>query len=160
MKVRLRQQSVTIRAPRSVVFELISSFGERGEGNNPGDSPAEEDEGSRLVEREGNRLVMEFRSRDGRKMYRTLEEVMLYPEERITFRHLEGPLHYSQEEFVFTEVDSGTMMTHNGEIECRMHWLPVAGWAVARFYVKRRYERLVLRHMNVLKEQAEGGNTG
>jgi len=160
MKVRLRQQSVTIQAPRSVVFELISSFGEGGEGNNAGESPGKEDEGSRLVEREGNRLVMEFRSRDGRKMYRTLEEVMLYPEERITFRHLEGPLYYSQEEFVFTEVESGTMMTHNGEIECRMHWLPGAGWAVARFYVKRRYERLVLRHMNVIKEQAEGGNTG
>ena len=112
------------------------------------------------MERDGNRLLMEFRSRDGRKMYRTLEEVMLYPDERITFRHLEGPLNYSKEEFVFTEVDTGTTMTHTGEIECRMHWLPVAGWAVARFYVKPRYERLVLRHMNSLKEQAEGGNTG
>ena len=160
MKVRLRQQSVTIQAPRSVVFELISSFGEGGEGNNAGESPGKEDEGSRLVERAGNRLVMELHSRDGRKMYRTLEEVMLYPEERITFRHLEGPLYYSQEEFVFAEVDTGTMMTHCGEIECRMHWLPGGGWAVARFYVKRRYERLVLRHMNVVKEQAEGGNTG
>ena len=50
---------------------------------------------------------MEFRSRDGRKMYRTLEEVMLYPDERITFRHLEGPLNHSEEEFVFAQVGSG-----------------------------------------------------
>ncbi len=155
MKVRLRQQSVTILAPRSVVFRIISSFGEDGLGTDAGDSPRGKDEGARLVRREGNRLLMEFHSRDGRKTYRTLEEVMLYPEERITFRHLEGPLHHSQEEFVFAELDSGTKMTHNGEIECRMRWLPGAGWTVARFYVKRRYERLVLRHMNSLKEQAE-----
>ena len=31
---------------------------------------------------------------------------------------------------------------------------------VARFYVKRHYERLVLRHMNVLKDQAEGKMVG
>ena len=161
MKVRLRQQSVTIRAPRSVVFALVSSFGGGVEdGDGAGGPHGENDEGKRLVERDGNRLVMEFRSRDGRKMYRTLEEVMLYPEERITFRHLEGPLYHSREEFVFTDMDSGVIMTHNGEIECRMHWLPGAGWAVARFYVKHHYERLVLRHMNYLKEQAEGRTPG
>ena len=160
MKVRLRQQSVTIRASRSAVFQLISSFGADGPGTGASSSASETGEGSRLVERDGNRLLMEFHSRDGRKTYRTLEEVMLYPPERITFRHLEGPLHHSQEEFVFTEADIGTVMTHNGEIECRKHWLPGAGWAVARFYVKRRYERLVLRHMHDLKQQAEGQNLG
>ena len=156
MKVRLRQQSVTIKAPRSVVFELISSFGGDRAGTNAGRPANDDAEGSRLVERYGNRLLMEFHSREGRKTYRTLEEVVLYPEERITFRHLEGPLYHSQEEFVFTEADSGTKMTHNGEIECRMHWLPGIGWMVASFYVKRRYEQLVLRHMKDLKERAEG----
>ncbi|MDA1127547.1 MAG: SRPBCC family protein [Chloroflexi bacterium] len=156
MKVRLREQSVVIRAPRSLVFELISSFGEGHAETDVRDPTGEQEERSRLLEREGNRLLMEFHSRDGRKTYRTLEEVMLYPEERITFRHLDGPLHHSQEEFLFTETDVGTTMTHHGEIECRMHWLPGAGWAVARFYVKRHYERLVLRHMNDLKDRAEG----
>ena len=160
MKVTLRQQSVTIQAPRPLVFQLISSFGSDKPGSDssgPGSGP---DEGARLVERDGNRLLMEFHSRDGRKTYRTLEEVMLYPEERITFRHLEGPLHHSQEEFVFTEGLPGTVMTNNGEIECRMHWMPGAGWIVARFYVKPRYERLVLRHMNNLKDRAESGVNG
>ena len=152
MKVRLQIQSVTVRASRPVVFELITSFGGSVDSGGP---LGQDQEGKRLVERDGNRLVMEFDYNDGRKMYRTVDDVMLYPEERITFRHLEGPLYHSQEEFVFTEIDSGTMMTHNGEIECRMHWLPGAGWAVARFYVKRRYERLVLRHMNGIKELAE-----
>lgn len=154
MKVNLRTQSVSIRAPRSAVSELISSFGDAVDGSGPSGKPEENEESKRLIERDGNRLLMEFRSQDGRKMYRTLEEVVL-PEERITFRHLEDPLYHSQEEFVFTEVDSGTIMTHNGEIECRMHLLSGAGWMVARLYVKRRYERLVLRQMPSLKETAE-----
>ena len=155
MKVNLRTQSVSIRAPRSAVSELISSFGDAVDGSGPSGKPEENEESKRLIERDGNRLLMEFRSQDGRKMYRTLEEVVLYPEERITFRHLEDPLYHSQEEFVSTEVDSGTIMTHNGEIECRMHLLPGAGWMVARLYVKRRYERLVPRQMQSLKETAE-----
>ena len=159
MKVRLKTQSVTVQAPRTEVFRLISSFGDADIGEASGESAGDMEERKTLLERDGNRLLMEFRSRDGRKMYRTVEEVMLYPEERITFRHIEGPLNHSQEEFRFTKVDSGTKMTHHGEIECRMHWLPVAGWAVARFYVKRHYERLVLRHMNSLKDQAEGNPT-
>lgn len=160
MKVKLKTQSVVIQAPRSKVFRLISSYGDAELGSESKNSTEDMEEGKTLLERDGNRLLIEFRSRDERKMYRTLEEVMLYPEERITFKHIEGPLHHSQEEFIFAEVDSGTKMTHSGEIECRMHWLPVAGWAVARFYVKRHYERLVLRHMNSLKDQAEADNTG
>ena len=160
MKVKLKTQSVVIQAPRSKVFRLISSFGDSELCSESRNSTDDMEEGKTLLERDGNRLLMEFRSRDGRKMYRTLEEVMLYPEERITFRHIEGPLNHSQEEFRFTEEGSGTKMTHTGEIECRMHWLPVAGWAVARFYVKRHYERLVLRHMNSLKDQAEGNCAG
>lgn len=158
MKVNLRTQSVTIQAPRSVVFRLISSFGDGDPDPTArvaGERPDETEEGKTLIERDGNRLLMEFRSRDGRKMYLTLEEVMLYPDDRITFRHIEGPLNHSQEEFQFADADGGTTMTHYGEIECRMHWLPIAGWIVARFYVRRHYERLVLRHMNSLKERAE-----
>ena len=130
---------------------MLSSFADGG-------GPPTGVERARLIERNGDLLLMEFHSRDGRKMYRTLEEVVLYPHDRITFRHLRGPLNHSQEQFDFTDISdtsAGTRLTHNGEIECRMHWLPGAGWLVARFYVKRRYERLVLRHMNDLKERVE-----
>ena len=160
MKVKLKSQSVTIQATRSAVFKLISSFGDAELGERSTDSAPNTEEGKTLIERDGNRLLMEFRSREGRKMYRTLEEVMLYPEQRITFRHIEGPLNHSQEEFVFSQSGASTTMTHSGVIECRMHWLPAVGWLVARFYVKRHYERLVLRHMNSLKETAEEETAG
>ena len=114
MKVKLKSQSVTIQATRSAVFKLISSFGDAELGKRSTDSAPNTEEGKTLIERDGNRLLMEFRSRDGPMMYRTLEQ-------RITFRHIEGPLNHSQEEFVFSQSGASTTMTHSGEIECRMH---------------------------------------
>lgn len=69
MKVRLRTQRVNIQAPRSEVFRLISSFGYADIGEPSGTSAGDFEEGKTLLERDGNRLLMEFRSRDGRKMY-------------------------------------------------------------------------------------------
>lgn len=107
------------------------------------------------MEREGNRLVVEFTSREGRRLYRTLEEVHLYPEERITFRHLKGPLQHASEEFRLEEVPEGTRVTYTGQIECRMPFLPGIGWLVALLYVRSKYASVVKRHMGLLKEEAE-----
>ncbi len=84
MKVKLAGQTTIIKAPRSLVFRMFSSFGESNPSGNSGEQAT-------VLERQDNRLVVEFVSRQGRKLYRTLEEVCLYPEERITFRHLGGP---------------------------------------------------------------------
>ena len=160
MKVTLAYQVLTIKAPRSRVFQVFSCFSKEerpGEkGNQPaGNQPSENDEGATVVEREGNRLVVEFTSRDGRRLYRTLEEVYLYPEERITFRHLKGPLHHASEEFRFEEAPEGTRITYKGQIECRMPFLPGIGWLVALLYVRPKYGSVVKRHMEILKEAAE-----
>ncbi len=108
-----------------------------------------------MLEREGNRLLVEFTSRDGRKIYRTLEEVHLYPDERITFRHLKGPLHHAREEFRLDVVPEGTRITYQCQIECRMPSLPGIGWLVALVYVRPKYGSVVRRHMGLLKEAAE-----
>ena len=91
---------------------------------------------SRHQKPERGRLLVEFVSRDGRRLYRTLEEVMLYPEERITFRHLEGPLQHASEEFRLSEVSGGTHITYKGQIECRTPFLPGVGWLLAFLYVR------------------------
>lgn len=150
MKIKLRQQTLLVTAPRAAVFARLATMTEA-----TGQMDPETGEGARLVERVGNRSLIEFISRDGRKLYRTLEEVHLYADERVTFQHLEGPLHFSQEEFALIDSESGTSLTHQGEIECRMPGLPGLGWLVGRFYVRRRYQRLVWRHMNGLKALAE-----
>ncbi len=107
MKVRLADQTLTIKAPRSRVFRMFSSFEDLG--------PASENgEQATVIERDGNRLVVEFSSRDGGRLYRTLEEVNLYPEARITFRQLKGPLHHASEDFRLEEVPEGTRITYRG----------------------------------------------
>jgi hypothetical protein len=63
MKVKLKSQSVTIQATRSAVFKLIGSFGDAELGERSTDSAPNAEEGKTLIERDGNRLLMEFRSR-------------------------------------------------------------------------------------------------
>ena len=148
MKVKLASQFITISASRSRVFQMFASFGK--------DRPASETgEGATVLEREGNRLLVEFVSHDGGKLYRTLEEVILHPEERITFRHLESPLRYASEEFRFSEVPGGTHIAYQGQIECRTPFLPGVGWLLAILYVRPKYGGVVKRHMGNLKKAAE-----
>ena len=153
MKVRLGDQAVAIRAPRSQVFKLLSYFGQDNQATR--NHPSKDEEGAKVLEREGNRLLVEFTSKDGRKHYKTLEEVRLYPEERITFRHLQGPMRHASEEFRLEEVPEGTSINYSGQIECRMPFLPVIGWVVALLYVRPKWGRVVKRHMGQLKEAAE-----
>ena len=112
-----------------------------------------------VMERDGNRLIAEFLSREGKRLHRTVEEVNLFPPERITFRHLQGPLHHAREEFRLLEVAEGTHVTYRGQIECRMPFLPGNGWLVARWHVRPKYLRVVKRRMAQVKETAEGGLT-
>ena len=145
MKVKLSNQSITIDAPRSQVFQRFASFKK----DKP---PSETGEGGTILERDGDRLLVKFVSGDGKRLHRTLEEVMLYPEERITFRHLEGPLYHASEEFRLSDVSEGTFITHRGQIECRTPFLPGVGWLLAFLYVRPKYGNVVNRHMGMLKK--------
>ena len=148
MKVQLTNRHITIDAPRPLVFQMLSAF---GRGHLPGD----DGESSKVLERDGDRLTVEFFTLEGKRRYRTVEEVTLFPPERITFRHLEGPLHHSSEEFRLEEVADGTELSYRGDIQCRMPWLPGMGWFIARFYVKPKYDRVIRQHMDRLKTAAE-----
>lgn len=148
MKVRLTDRYITIDAPRPLVFQMLGAF---GRGHLPGD----EGESSKVLERDGDRLTVEFFTLDGKRRYRTVEEVNLFPPERITFRHLEGPLHHSSEEFLLEEVAGGTRLSYRGDIQCRMAWMPGMGWLVGRFYVKPKYDRVIRQHMDRLKIAAQ-----
>ena len=145
--IRLRPQTIRIDAPRELVFQMMSHF---GRGRLPGDSS----ESSCVVCREGDRLVAEFRTRAGFFTYTTLEEVMLHPPERIEFRHLEGPLAYAAEEFVFRAVaERLTELTHSGEFV----WsgFPLFGRLGGLIYTRPVFERAIAAHMAQVKSAAE-----
>ena len=148
MKVRLADRKLQIDAPREMVFQMLSAIDNGG-------LPGAQGESSKVLERRGNTIIAEFLTPSGKRSYRTVEEVQLYQPERITFRHLEGPLAFAEEEFLLMEQDKGTELQYRGEFEYRVPLMPGIGWLVGIFYVRPKYNAVIGLHMDNLKAAAE-----
>ena len=145
MTVKLKSQSLAIQAPREMVFQMLSATCR-------GRIPGAPGESARVLREEGNTCIVHFRTKAGKRTVNTVEEVNLYPPERVTFRHIAGPLDYSYEEFLLTEQGQVTEMAYHGEFD---YQFPLLGWFISRLYIKPRYERVIKAHMQRLKEIAE-----
>ncbi len=148
--IQLKSHRVLIKAPRELVYQKMSSF---GRGKLQGDN----NESSRVICRDGNNIIGEFKTRAGPISYTTIEQVTLEPPDRIIFKHLKGPLHYAWEEFVFNDVDGDTELMHNGEFI--WHWFPLLGWLSGIFYTKPMFERAIEKHMQEIKIGCEARAT-
>ncbi len=144
--IKLKSHSVHIKAPREMVFQKLSSF---GRGQLKGDN----NESSKVLSRDGDTIIAEFKTRAGPFTYTTVEEITLEPPDRITFRHLTGPLHYAWEEFVFNDVDGDTELVHNGEFIWRR--LPLVGWLGGLVYTRPMFERVIEKHFEQVKMNCE-----
>ena len=144
--IKLKSHRVRIEAPCEMVFQKMSSF---GRGRLAGDN----NESSKVISRDGDSLIVEFRTKAGPFTYTTNEQVTLDTPNRITFRHLDGPLHYAWEEFVFDDVDGETELVHNGEFIWSR--LPVIGWLSGLLYTKPMFERVIKKHMAQIKVSCE-----
>ena len=144
--VRLKDQSVLIDAPRELVYQVMTAF-------NRGRIAGDNHESSKVISQNGDSLVVEFKTRAGLFTYTTLEDITLHPPERITFKHLEGPLHYSTEEFIFEDVDGQTRLTHTGEIIWNR--LPFFGWLGAVIYTRPMFHRVIDHHLAEVKGACE-----
>lgn len=144
-KVKLTPQRLFIKAHKELVFQMVSAI---GKGKMPGSSAIS----SKVISRDGNVIVAEFVTKAGKRTVTTLEEVTLYPTDRITYRHLQGPIHYVSEEFTFNEVDGDMELAYKGEFDLN---IPILGWFIGRFYVKPMFDRLIKEHMEEIKEAAE-----
>ena len=146
--VKLSDMALHINAPREMVFQMLSSIGK-------GSLPGVHGDSSRAMERDGDTIIAEFLTTSGKRIYRTVEKVQLYPPERITFQHLESPLIFSEEEFNLVERGDGCELRYWGEIGCRVPLLAGLGWLIAKFYVKPKYDAVIRNHMTALKSAAE-----
>ena len=144
--VELKTQTVVVKAPRDMVYQKMTSY---GRGRLQGDN----NESSKVICRDGNSIVAEFRTRAGPFTHTTIELVTLEPPERITFKHLKGPLHYAWEEFVFNDVEGDTEITHRGEFIWSR--FPVLGWLGGLLYTKPAFERVIEKHMQQIKLSCE-----
>ena len=144
--IQLKSHRVSIEAPRELVYQLMTAF---GRGRLKGDNS----ESSRVISRDGDSIVAEFKARSGRFTYTTVERVVLEPPTRITFEHIKGPMAYAREEFVLDEADGRTELTHRGEFIWSR--IPLVGWLGGLFYVKLAFERILEKHMERIKEASE-----
>ena len=145
--IRLKTHRVRINAPRELIFQMMSSF---GRGRLKGDT----NEASEVISRDGDHLVVRFRTKAGPISYDTVEEITLEKPSRITFKHLSGPLNYATEEFLFEEVDEfETNLVHDGEFIWKR--FPFFGWLGGVIYTKPTFERTLVKHMAQIKEASE-----
>lgn len=146
--IKLPQLQVHIKADQRLVFQLLSAI---GQGQMPGTEGS-----SKVLEQKGDSLVAEFitpvKTLMGQKRYRTVEEVTLYPSERITFRALEGPLPHMREEFRLEGEEGCTDLYYTGELGVG-YW--VFGWIIGRFYVRRLLIKTIRDHMMEIKDASE-----
>ena len=111
-------------------------------------------ESTRLISEDGNVKIVEFITTSGPFSYRTLEEVVLHRPERIEFKHLEGPLDFSEETFTFDETpEGGALLTHSGSFIWKR--LPFFGWFGGIIYTRPMYHRVIRKHFATVKEAAE-----
>jgi ribosome-associated toxin RatA of RatAB toxin-antitoxin module len=145
-KITLIPQTLVIKAHRDLVFQMMSTIGK-------GKLPVSAAMTSRLISRNGDTIIAEFYTREGRKTYTTLEEIVLYKPERIAYRWLKGPIKYVSEDFRFLETNDGeSVLAYRGEFDMK---IPIFGWLIGRLYIKSRFERVVLEHMEEIKSAAE-----
>src|SRR3954454_21544073 len=136
-RFKLTPQNLLINAPRPLVWEMITSV---GRGQLPGSKNT-----ARLVERRSDDvLIVEFVTYSGGKTYTTLEEMTLYPPDRITYRHLTGPLPYVYEEIKLLDAgDRRTALLYTGEFEAKS----VRGYLLGPLYIRPLFDRLAREHL-------------
>ena len=113
-------------------------------------------ESSRVICKSENTIIAEFKTKAGPLTYTTIEEVKLEPPERITFKHLAGPLAYAWEEFVFNDVDGDTELIHNGEFIWKK--IPVIGWMGGLIY-RSTGRSYVIRHSTTFGSVTASGES-
>ena len=145
--IELKPHAVAIDAPRELLIQMLTSF--RG-----GRIPGEESETSRLLSEDGNTKTVEFTTKAGLFTYTTVEEVTIHPPDRITFKHLDSPLHFAEEEFIFEQMEDGTtLMSHTGSFV----WIrfPFFGWFGGIIYTRPMFHRVIKKHFAAIKDAAE-----
>jgi hypothetical protein len=142
---RLGPLTVMIDAPRDVVFELLSA---------PylGRTPHTVADTLEVVERGSDLVVALHRSKVGFWTAETLESVRFEAPERITFRHLRGPVPHALETFELSARDGRTELVYRGELGLDF-W--VFGRLAGRYWVTPSWLAIVEQHLAATKSAAE-----
>jgi hypothetical protein len=141
----LRPLVVDIAAPQVLVFEMASAVN----GTLPGSPP----HSAELLDRDGDRLIVQYRTPAYVTELVFVERVHLYPPERIEYEVLEGPLDLVREHLAFDAVDPHRTRVRYGGIVGSGR--PLVGTLLARWIAVPAYDRFMRRQLAALKAAAE-----
>jgi hypothetical protein len=140
---KLGPMTITIRAPRELVFEIIAApyLGRSSAGT-----------AIEVLARSKDLVVARHKTRVHFYTAQTTELVDFTPPTRVGFRHLSGPVPHALEEFVLEEIDDAAELRYRGEIGIDFF---ILGRMAARYWVRPQWERVVSAHIEELRERAE-----
>ena len=142
MPVRMRPVETHIHADRRLAFQVLTAFGAR-----------QADGGSsRVVKAENGRVLVEFHQVVGKRLVNTVEWVITKPPEEVRFLGVQGPLKLLEDRFLLADLQGCTQFSYESTIGVAGS---IAGWLVARLYVKRIMERFMAEHAEKLKQAVE-----
>jgi hypothetical protein len=143
--VAVTERTVEIRAPRHRVVDALKSAA-RGRGQTD-----EQGEETRVLEEEDGLVVNESLTRSRYGLVHAVELVRIEPH-RVAYRHLNGPLPGTEEEFILEDTQDGTSVRYRGTI-------PVSFWGLGRRVARRliipEYDRLIALHLDALRQTCE-----
>jgi hypothetical protein len=134
--------TVTIRAPRELVFEIITAP-YLGRSSTPG---------IEVLARSQTLVVARHHTRVHFYTAQTTEAIDFTPPTRVGFRHLSGPVPHALEEFALDETDAGTELRYSGELGIDFF---ILGRLAGRYWVRPQWERVVSAHIEDLQHRAE-----
>ncbi len=149
VSIKLDPIEVPIHADRRLAFQVMTAFGA---------GPKDAAESSKVLEHDGDRVLVEFHSPvkglHGRtKVYKTTEWVMPHEPERIDFEHVNGPLEIMHDHMELEEVEGGCMtLRYTSEFAVRWWW---PGWIIGILYVRPTLRKMMEKHLLDLKETIE-----
>jgi len=136
---------VDIAAPQVLVFEMASAVN----GTLPGSPP----HSAELIERDGDELIVRYRTPAYITELVLIERVRLSPPERIEYEVLDGPLDRVREYLAFDAVDPHRTRVRYGGIVGSGR--PLVGTLIARWLAVPAYDRFMRRQLAALKAAAE-----
>jgi hypothetical protein len=137
--------TLEIDAPREIVFEHLSA---------PylGRTPRETAARLEVIERGSDMVVARHFSKVAFYTSETVESVRFEAPERISFRHLRGPVPHAVEAFELVERNGGTELVYTGELGIDF-WL--LGKLTGRYWVTPTWLGIVRGHLDEVKTAAE-----
>jgi hypothetical protein len=137
--------TVRIAAPRPLVFDFIGS---PYLGRTPRSARGHVD----VWVRGSDMVVAAHHSKLPGYTAETVEAVQFERPERVTFRHLRGPVPYALETFDLVEAGDETVLEYRGEVGLDF-W--VVGALAARWWVVPAWERVVRESLDATREGVE-----